>query len=82
MRAAIVVEDDPVADGARRVLDAVEAVAMNALLFQCPDHALDHAVLLRAARGKELLCQRRSKIGPRGGAKLGHFWFWVFAGRG
>lgn len=39
------------------MLDALEAVAMNALPFQRPDHALDHAVLLRAVRGDELLLQ-------------------------
>ena len=52
-----VVEADPVADGACRVLDAVEALAMDALLFQRPDHAFDHAVLLRAMRRDELLLQ-------------------------
>lgn len=57
MWAAIVVEADPVTDGARCVLDAVEALAMDALLFQCSDHALDHAVLLRTVRGDELLLQ-------------------------
>lgn len=57
MRAAVVVEGDPVADGAGRVLDAVEALAMDALLFERPDHALDHAVLLRALRRDELLFQ-------------------------
>ena len=57
MRAAVVVEADPVADSARRVLDAVEALAMNALFFQRPDHALDHAVLLRAIRRDKLLLQ-------------------------
>jgi hypothetical protein len=45
MRAAVVVEADPVADDARRVLDAFEAVPVSALLFQRPDHALDHAVI-------------------------------------
>jgi hypothetical protein len=37
MRASVVVEADPVADGACRVLDAVEALAVNALLLQRPD---------------------------------------------
>ena len=46
MRAAVVVDADPVTDGACCVLDAVEALVMDALLFQRPDHALDHAVLL------------------------------------
>lgn len=39
------------------VLDALEAVVVNALLLQRPDHALHHAVLLRAVRGDELLSQ-------------------------
>lgn len=30
---------------------------MNALLFQFPDHALDHSVLLRTVRRDELLFQ-------------------------
>lgn len=55
MGAAVVVEADPVADGACRVLYAVEALAVDALFFQCPDHTLDHAVLLRAMRRDELL---------------------------
>lgn len=50
MRAAMVVEADPVADGAGDMLDAVEALAMDALLFQGPDQAFDHAVLLRTVR--------------------------------
>ncbi len=51
----MVVEADPVADGMCRVLDAVEALAMDALLFQGPDHTLDYAVLLRAVRRDKLL---------------------------
>jgi hypothetical protein len=47
MREAVVVEADPVTDDARRVLDAFEAVPVNALFLECADHALDHAVLLR-----------------------------------
>ena len=70
MRAAVVVEADPVTDGACRVLDAVEAVAMNALFFQCPDHTLDHAVLLRAMWRDELLLQAiasdQSSVAPTG----------------
>lgn len=57
MRALVVVEADPVPDGARGVLDAVEALAVDALLLQRPDNALDHAVLLRAVRRDELLLQ-------------------------
>ena len=57
MRAAVVVEADPVTDDAGRVLDALEAMAMNALLLERADHPLDHAVLLRAVRGDELLLE-------------------------
>jgi hypothetical protein len=48
MRAAVVAEADPVTDGACRVQDAVEALALDAILFERPEDALDHAVLLRA----------------------------------
>ena len=57
MRAAMIVEADPVTDGAGRMLDAVEALAVDALLLQSADYALDHAVLLRAVRRDELLLQ-------------------------
>lgn len=57
MRAPVVVEAEPVADGPRSMLDAVEALAMSALFFQRPDHTLNHAVLLRAVRCDELLFQ-------------------------
>nr|WP_245965225.1 hypothetical protein [Sinirhodobacter hankyongi] len=57
MRAAVIVEADPVGDDAGRVLDAFEAVPVNALLLERSDDALDHAVLLRAMRGDELLFQ-------------------------
>lgn len=53
----MVVEADPVTDGAGCMLDAVEALAMDALLFQRPDDTLDHAVLLRAVWRDELLLQ-------------------------
>lgn len=44
----MVAEADPVTDGACRVQDAVEALALDAILFERPEDALDHAVLLRA----------------------------------
>ncbi len=50
MWAPVVVKADPVSDCAGCMLDAVEALAVNALLFQRPDHALDYAVLFRAVR--------------------------------
>ena len=39
------------------MLDAVEALAVDALLLDRPDDALDHAVLLRAVGRDELLLQ-------------------------
>ena len=53
----MVVEADPIADGACGVLYAVEALAMDALFFQGPDYTLDHAVLLRAVGRDKLLPQ-------------------------
>ncbi len=57
MRAAVVVDADPVTDDTGCVLDALEAMPVSALLFQRPDHAPDHAILLRAVWGDELLLQ-------------------------
>lgn len=50
-------EADPIANHAGHVLYAVEAVVVNALLLQGPDHTLHHAVLLRAVRSNKLLLQ-------------------------
>ena len=55
MRAAVVVEADPVTDDAGRVLDVLEAMAMNALLLERADNPLDHAVLLRPSVPKRLI---------------------------
>ena len=41
MRALVVVEMDPFADGADRALNAGHALAMHTLLLQRPDHGLD-----------------------------------------
>jgi hypothetical protein len=38
-------EADPFADGMWRVLNAVEALAMDTPPIQYPDHALDHYIL-------------------------------------
>ena len=57
MRPAEVVEYDPVADGAARMGEPLEALPMHALLLQRPDKALYHAVLLRTVRGDELVAQ-------------------------
>ena len=55
MRAAVIVKTDPVADDARGVLDALEAVTVGALFFERADDPLDHAILLGTMRGDELL---------------------------
>lgn len=57
MWATVVVEADPVADGACGVLDVVKALAVDALFLECPDHAFDHSVLLGAVWRDELLFQ-------------------------
>ena len=54
---SVVVESDPVSNGSHRVRLALKAMAMHALLFECPDHTLDHPVLLRTMRRDELLLQ-------------------------
>ncbi len=46
MGPTVVVEADPLSDDPRGVLLGFEAMTMNALLFQRPDDAFDHAVLL------------------------------------
>ena len=55
MGSAIIVEVDPVSDCSCGVLNALEAMPMYALLFECPDHTFVHSVLLRAMRRDELL---------------------------
>ena len=66
----VVVELDPVADDTARMLLGFESVPMRALLLQRPDHAFDHAVLLRAVRRDELLPEsvaaRQTGIGTAG----------------
>ena len=57
MRAAVVIKGNPVTDDAHCVLDGLETVAMDALLLQRPDEALDHPVLLGTVWGDELLLQ-------------------------
>ena len=57
MWAPVVVKADPVCDHAAGVLRGLEAVSVHALVFERSNHALDHAVLLQAVRGDELLLQ-------------------------
>lgn len=53
----MVVELDLIADSAAGVSEALEALAMHALLFQGPDQTLHHAVRLWAVRRDEFLAQ-------------------------
>lgn len=57
MRALIVVEANPVANDPAGMLQVFEAVAMNALRFQSPDHPFHQAVLLGRVRRDEFLLQ-------------------------
>lgn len=67
---SVVVEADPVSDDAGSVLEAFKAVPVDTLFLQGTDDALDHAVLLRAVRGDELLAQAvaadQRGVGPAG----------------
>lgn len=53
--ASVVVEPNPVCNHPASVRQAFKAVPMRALLFQCADHLLLHAVRLRGVRRDELL---------------------------
>ena len=53
----VVVKLNPVADHAAGVLQRLEAIPVLAILLQCTDDALDHAVLLRAVCRDEFLTQ-------------------------
>ena len=55
MRSPTVIELDPVANHATGMLQRFKAMAMDALLFQCPNQAFDQAILLRRMRRDELL---------------------------
>lgn len=57
MWSVVVVKRDPVTDHAASVLLGFKAMAMDALLFECPNQALVHALLLWAVRRDELLFQ-------------------------
>ena len=70
MGPTVVVDAEPLCDDTRGVLLGFEAMTMNALLFQRSDDPFDHAVLLRAVRGDELLTKtittHEARIGSRG----------------
>ena len=57
MGSAVIVEVDPISDCSCCVLQAFKAMPVNALLFQCPDDAFDHSILLRTMGRDELLFQ-------------------------
>jgi len=57
MRPLVVVELDPVANDTAGMLQSLEAVAVDALLLQRPDHPLHQAVLLRGVGRDEFLLQ-------------------------
>ena len=57
MWSLVVVERDPITDGAAGVGEALETLAVNALFFERPDQPFHHAVLLWAMRRDELLLQ-------------------------
>ena len=61
MKAAGVVEAYPAADDTARVLQGLKAMTMRALLLECTDDPLDHAVLLRAMRRDEVLTLAKSR---------------------
>jgi hypothetical protein len=60
---AYAVEVDPLADSAASVPEAFERPEPDALLFQAPEKALDHAVLLRALARDEFLAERVVPVG-------------------
>ena len=51
----MVIKADPVPNHTAGVLQGLESVAVNTLVFEGSDHPLDHPVLLRAIRRNELL---------------------------
>ena len=53
----MVIEADPIPDHTAGVLQGLEPVTMNALIFEGSDDPLDHAVLLRAVGRDELLAK-------------------------
>lgn len=67
---SVVVEADPVSDYAGGVLEAFKAVPVDTLFLQRTDNALDHAILLWAVRGDELLAKSIASdelgVGPAG----------------
>ncbi len=44
MRPLVVVEPNPIANDSAGVLQGLESLTMRALIFECTDHQLHHAV--------------------------------------
>lgn len=65
MWALLVVEANPVANDPQGIDLALKAVAMHALLLECPDDALHHSVLLLAVGCNEFLFQAVAPHQPR-----------------
>ena len=57
MRPQMIVEGNPATQHTAGMLDGFKAITMYALFFDGADQSFDHAVLLRAMRGNELLLQ-------------------------
>ena len=57
MRPQVIVKGNPVTQNSAGMLDRFKAVTMHALFLDGSDQSFDHAVLLRAMRGNELLLQ-------------------------
>ena len=53
----MIVEVDPISSCSCCMLEAFEAMPVDALLFQRPNDAFDHPVLLRTMRRNELLLE-------------------------
>ena len=57
MWALVVVKANPVTNDPTGMLQTFKSMAVCALLIKCPDHPLDHPVLLRAEGHDEFLLQ-------------------------
>ena|GEM_PF-3509215 len=57
MRSPFVVPADPVPDHSPGVIEILKQMLPDALLFQTPEEAFDHAVLLGSVGGDELLAE-------------------------
>lgn len=57
MGTLLVIKANPVPDGTAGMQQALEAVAVHALLLEAADHLLDHVILLGTMRCDELLAQ-------------------------